>query len=196
MTPNTDFVLKYIQILLQTFCIRLLSNKIQGKKSTSVLTIFRVSASIINEVTMKQSTTENAVCVCVCVYINKGQHFRSCYSLLSFLVGQHEQSVIASSQFPSNLLSDISWHVTRLWVTLNSKKIFVEEPRKKQLLGEHRWLQEDNTEPAVERIDREERRRMEPTRDLVAGVVLTMLIYSWNMNVQIYLVRRSLQTPF
>jgi len=112
MTPNTDFVLKDIQIIFQTLCIRLFSNKIQGKKTTSVLTIFRVSASIINEVTMKLSTTENAVCVCA--YINKGQHFRSCYSLRSFLVGQNEHSVIASSQFPSNLVADMSWHVARL----------------------------------------------------------------------------------
>jgi len=130
VTPNTDFVLKYIQILFQTFCLRLLYNKIRGKKSTSVLTIFRVSASIISEVTMKLSTTGNAVYVCVCVYvcmcvcvcvcmyvcmyINKGQHFRSCYSLRSFLVGQNEHSVIAPSQFPSNLVSDMSWHVARL----------------------------------------------------------------------------------
>lgn len=55
---------------------------------------------------------------------------------------------------------------------------FVEEPRKKRLLGERRSLQEDNTETAVERMDCEDQRRMELTRDLVAGVVLTVLIYS------------------
>lgn len=125
-----------------------------------------------------------------------GQHFRSCYELPSFLAGQNEHSVIESSQFLTSLVSDMSWHVVRLPVTLNTNKVFVEEPRKKRLLGEHRRLWEDNIETDVERIDCREWRRVKLTRDLMAVSVLTMLIYSWNMNVQIYLVRRSLQTPF
>jgi hypothetical protein len=63
-------------------------------------------------------------------------------------------------------------------VTLNTNNILVEEPRKKWLLGEYRRPLEDNIDTAVETIDCEDRRRMELTRDLVAGVVLTMLIYS------------------
>ena len=75
--------------------------------------------------------------MCTC---NMGQHFRSCYELPSFLAGQNEHSVIESSQFLNSLVSDMSWHVVRLPVTLNTNKVFVEEPRKKRLLGEHRRL--------------------------------------------------------
>ena len=63
-------------------------------------------------------------------------------------------------------------------MALNTNKIFVEEPPKKRIFGEHRRLYEDNIETAVERIDCEDRRRMELNRERVAGVVLTMLIYS------------------
>jgi hypothetical protein len=99
-----------------------------------------------------------------------------------------------SSQFLSNLRS--FWHEL-VWSEIVGDKYQQDFCwRTSRLLGEHRRLWEDNTETAVKRIDCEDRRRMELTRDLVAGVVLTMLIYSWNMNVQIYLVRPSLQTPF